>query len=334
MKIIDADGHILDKEKDVRPFLPESHRRRGGSLVPSLGVDARLGGRFSDIECHDVPKRLKDMDREGIDVSVLFPTSSFAMTKIFERDYAVAYARAYNDYIASVCKATPRLKAVALLPFQNVDAAVREVNRAVTELGLAGVAVAPQGMKEHLGSETYWPIYEEIQRLNVPFCVHSRREGPAGENRFDTFIFMHTIGRPTETIIQCVGLMYAGVPEKFPKLRIAFLECGAGWVPYWMERMDEHFETLGYTVPRLHAKPSEHVTGGRCFVSFEADEALLPAVASVLGDTQLLYASDYPHYDADWEALDTIVARADLTDDQKRRFLGENARRLFTRLAA
>ena len=80
MKIIDADGHILDKEKDIRAHLPETHRRRGGSLVPSLGVDARLGGRFSDIECHDVPKRLRDMDQEGIDVSVLFPTSSFAMS--------------------------------------------------------------------------------------------------------------------------------------------------------------------------------------------------------------------------------------------------------------
>ena len=217
MKIVDADGHILDKEKDIRAHLPEAHRRRGGSLVPSLGVDARLGGRFSDIECHDVPKRLRDMDREGIDVSVLFPTTSFAMSKIFERDYAVAYARAYNDFIAEVCQESPRLKAVALLPFQDVDAAVKEVKRAVTELGLVGVAVAPQGMKEHLGSQTFWPIYEEIQRLNVPFCVHSRREGPAGETRFDSFIYMHTIGRPTETIIQCVGLMYAGIPEKVPQ---------------------------------------------------------------------------------------------------------------------
>ena len=93
MKIIDADGHILDKEKDIRPHLPDAYRRRGGSLVPSLGVDARLGGRFSDIECHDVPKRLRDMDREGIDVSVLFPTTSFAMSKIFERDYAGSRTR-------------------------------------------------------------------------------------------------------------------------------------------------------------------------------------------------------------------------------------------------
>ncbi len=100
-------------------------------------------------------------------------------------------------------------------------------------------------------------------------------------------------------------------------MRVAHLESGCGWVPYWMERMDEHFETLGYTVPRLQSKPSEHLTGGRCFVSFEADEALLPAVAAVLGDTQLVYTSDYPHYDCDWEALDTIVDRGDITDAQE-----------------
>src|SRR5262245_27331642 len=142
MKIIDADGHILDQEKDIRAHLPDAYRRRVGSLVPSLGVDARLRERFSDIECHDVPKRLRDMDREGIDVSVLFPTTSFAMSKIFERDYAIAYVRAYNDFVAEVCRESSRLKAVALLPFQDVDAAVKEVKRAVTELGVVVVAGA------------------------------------------------------------------------------------------------------------------------------------------------------------------------------------------------
>jgi uncharacterized protein len=331
MKIIDADGHILDKEKDIRAHLPEAHRRRGGSLVPSLGVDARLGGRFSDIECHDVPKRLRDMDREGIDVSVLFPTTSFAMSKIFERDYAVAYARAYNDFIAEVCQESPRLKAVALLPFQDVDAAVKEVKRAVTELGLVGVAVAPQGMREHLGSQTFWPIYEEIQRLNVPFCVHSRREGPAGENRFDSFIYMHTIGRPTETIIQCVGLMYAGIPEKFPKLRIAFLECGAGWVPYWMERMDEEWEKRGdVEAPLCKRKPSEYITHGNWFFATEPEEGMLPYVIERIGEDRIVFASDYPHWDAMFpHVVSTIRGRNDISESAKEKILGKNANALY-----
>jgi predicted TIM-barrel fold metal-dependent hydrolase len=99
-----------------------------------------------------------------------------------------------------------------------------------------------------------------------------------------------------------------------------------------MQRMDDHYEDLAYTVPYLKAKPSEHVRGGRCFISFEADEDILPAAAELIGNTQLLYASDYPHYDANWEAVSDIVARTDISDDQKRLFLGENAKRLFTRL--
>src|SRR5262249_59904092 len=95
------------------------------------------GGLVGGMEHVDIPTRLKDMDREGIDVSVLFPTSSFAVNSFIERDYAVAYARAYNDFIAEVCRQSPRLKGIALLPFQDPAAAVQEANRAITKLGLA-----------------------------------------------------------------------------------------------------------------------------------------------------------------------------------------------------
>ena len=231
MNTIDADGHIVEKNSDIRKYLPEPYSKRAGALLPSDGLDTSMGGVLGGLEENDIPTRLKDMDREGIDVSVLFPTSSFAVTALFERDYAVAYARAYNDFVAEVCRNSPRLKAVGLLPFQDPAAAVQEANRAVRQLGLAAIAVATQGMKEHLGAPTFWPIYEELQRLDVPLCVHNRRQGPAGEKRFDSFLFMHTIGRPVETFIQFAGLIYSGIAEQFPKLRVAFLECGSGGFP-------------------------------------------------------------------------------------------------------
>jgi predicted TIM-barrel fold metal-dependent hydrolase len=263
MKIIDADGHIEESSRDIKAYLSAPYDNREGALMPGLGLDARMEGRFEKIDASNISVRLKDMDRETIDVSVLFPTTSFAMSKVFEREYAIAYARAYNDFIANYCKQSPRLKAVGLIPFQDVEAAVKETNRAITDLGLVGIAVATQGVREHLGSQTYWPIYEEIQRLNVPLCVHNRREGPAGDNRFDSFLYMHTIGRPTESVIQFVGLVYGGVPERFPKLRTAFMECGVGWVPYWMERMDEEWEKRGKAeAPLCKQLPSEYVTNG------------------------------------------------------------------------
>jgi predicted TIM-barrel fold metal-dependent hydrolase len=248
-----------------------------------------------------------------------------------ERDYAVAYARAYNDFIAEVCRQSPRLKGVALLPLQDPKAAIEEANRAVTKLGLAAIAVASQGMKEHLGSQTFWPLYEELQRLNTPLCVHNRREGPAGEIRFDSFIHMHTIGRPVETFIQFAGLIYGGVAERFPNLRIAFLECGVGWVPYWMERMDEEWEKRGKVeAPLCTRKPSEYVKHGNWFIAMEPEEETLPYVIERIGDDKIVFASDYPHWDGMFpHVVSTIRGRKDISDQAKARVLGENAKRFY-----
>ena len=331
MNTIDADGHIVEKDADIRKRLPEPFSKRSGGLLPSDGMDTNMGGLLGGREGNDLQARLEDMDQEGIEISVLFPTSSFAVNSMVEREYVVAYARAYNDFISDVCKHTPRLKAVALVPLQDSKAAVEEANRAVTKLGLSSIAVASQGMKEHLGSQTFWPLYEEMERLNVPLCVHNRREGPAGEIRFDSFIFMHTIGRPVETFIQFAGLMYGGVPERFPKLRISFLECGVGWVPYWMERMDEEWEKRGKVeAPLCKHKPSEYIQQGNLFFAMEPEEETLPYVIERIGDDKILFASDYPHWDGMFPYVTkTIRGRKDISDRAKDRILGENAKRFY-----
>jgi len=331
MNTIDADGHIVEKDIDIRKRLPEPYSKRTGGLLPSDGMDTNMGGSLGGLEKNDLPTRLADMDKEGIDLSVLFPTSSFSVNSMIERDYAIAYARAYNDFIADVCSQSPRLKGVALVPLQDPKAAVAEANRAVTKLGLASIAVATQGMKEHLGAPTFWPLYEELQRLNVPLCVHNRREGPAGDSRFDSFIFMHTIGRPVETFIQFAGLIYGGVLERFPKLRVAFLECGVGWVPYWMERMDEEWEKRGKVeAPLCKKKPSEYVKSGNLFFALEPEEETVPYVIERIGADKILFASDYPHWDGMFpKVVSPIRGRKDISDDAKARILGENAKRFY-----
>ena len=328
-KIIDADGHVLDRDTDIRAFMEEPYCRRQGSLLARDKWDASMYGKLG-MNITDVPTRLRDMDTEGIEVSVLFPTTGFAITQSPEKDYAAAYCRGYNDWIASVCKESPRLKGIGLVPFQDVPAAVAEVNRAITKLGLAGIAVASFGMKEHLGTPIFWPIYEELQRLNAPLLVHNSRQGPAGEIRFDTFLFAHTIGRPFETLIDCAALAYGGVPEKFPKLRIAFLECGCGWVPYWMDRMDEEWEKRQSEAPLLKAKPSEYMTRGNWFYAAEPEEITLPYVIDRIGDDKILFASDYPHWDGMFPyVVSTIHGRKDISEESKGKFLGENAKKLY-----
>jgi uncharacterized protein len=328
-KVIDADGHVRDRDADVRPFIEEPYCRRQGSLVPGDEWDASMYGKLG-MNIHDVPTRLRDMDKEGIDVSVLFPTTAFNVTRLVEKDYAAAFCRGYNDWIASVCKESPRLKAVGVVPFQDVAVAVAEVNRAITRLGLAGITIGSFGMKEHLGKPDFWPIYEELQRSKAPLLIHNSRQGPAGEIRFDSFLFKHTIGRPFETLLDCAALMYGGVPERFPDLKIGFLECGCGWVPYWMDRMDEEWEKRRSEAPLLKSKPSEYMTRGNWFYAAEPEESTLPYVAERVGEGVMLFASDYPHWDGGFPYMvSTVRERKDLSDSFKQKFLCENAKRLY-----
>jgi len=329
-RIIDSDGHVRDRDMDIRPHMDEPWCKRQGSLLPQDEWDSSMFGTLG-MDVTDVPTRLRDMDVEGIEVSVLFPTGAFHVSRLPEKEYANAFARAYNNWIHSVCREAPdRLKGVGMVPFQNVSAAVEEINRAVTKLGVVGIAVGTYGMKDHLGQEMFWPIYEELQRLNVPLLIHNSRSGPAGENRFDTFLFRHTIGRPFETLLDCSALMYGGIPEKFPKLRIAFLEVGVGWVPYWMDRMDEEYEHRQSEAPLLKGKPSDYMKAGNWFYSFEPEEESLPYGIERIGENQLVFASDYPHWDGIFpNVVKTIRGRSDISEGVKAKVLGENAKTLY-----
>jgi predicted TIM-barrel fold metal-dependent hydrolase len=144
-------------------------------------------------------------------------------------------------------------------------------------------------------------------------------------------MFMHTIGRPVETVIQFAGLIYGGVPEHFSKLRIAFLECGVGWIPYWMERMDEEWEKRGKVeAPACKQKPSDYVKHGNLFFATEPEEETLPYVLERIGDDKVLFASDYPHWDGIFPyVVSTIRGRKDISEQAKNRILGENAKRFY-----
>jgi len=329
VKIIDADGHVRDRDADIRKFMQEPYCRRQGGLLPADVWDSSMYGKLG-LDVTDVPTRLRDMDKEQIDIAVLFPTSGFGVTQLPEKDYAAAYCRGYNDWVASVCAESPRLKAVGLVPFQDVDAACKEIQRATIKLGLVGITVGTYGMKEHAGQPMYWPIYEELQKLNVPLLIHNSRQGPAGEIRFDTFLFRHTIGRPFETLLDCAALMYGGVPEKFPRLRIAFLECGCGWVPYWMDRLDEEWEKRQSEAPLLKKKPSEYMTSGNWFYATEPEESTLPYCLEKVGEDVILFASDYPHWDGSFPYMtSTVKARKDISEQQKDKIMRSNAIRLY-----
>jgi hypothetical protein len=328
--VIDADGHVHDSPEILRRYLPAEYQNR--PLMDAEAWDRRLGGTLG--KNNDDPRtQLADMDVEGIDVQVIYPTFLLSLSALREPHLAVALARAYNDWLAEFCATDPkRLKGVAMVPLQDVDAAIREAHRAVNELGHIGLFMPTNVRDQAIGDRQFWPFYEEVERLGVPLGLHGGTQAAQRmTGRFDSFIAVHTVAFPFECMAALVSLVYAGVPEKFPKLRFAALEASCGWVPFLLDRMDEEFEKRGAReAPLLKAKPSEYLLSGQFWYAFELEESTLPYVIDRIGAEKMLWASDYPHWDTEWpHAVKTFLDRDDVSEADKRLILGDNPQRYY-----
>lgn len=324
--IYDMDAHIIDTDDDVRPYLDERYQQRSGSL---LALDEWHRGVIRRPRApQNLTERLRVLDDEGVICSVLFPSRAMDVNTMRDKPFVAAYCQAYNSFVAELCHNSPALKGMAVLPFDNVAAAVTELTRAVSKLGLVGVVMSSYGLQEHIGSVKYWPIYEEMQRLNVHMGIHnSIQGGPIGDLRADTFMYQHTIGRPAATMTDCAALIYSGVVEKFPRLRVSFLEARVAWVPYWMEHMDRKWEKRRSDAPLLKRRPSEYMTGGNFFYSAEPDEKALPYVIERIGEDLIIFASDYPHGGSAFTG--DVLGRDDLSEGAKNKILRDNGIRLL-----
>ena len=130
-------------------------------------------------------------------------------------------------------------------------------------------------------------------------------------------------------IVLC--LVAGGILEKFPRLKVAFMEAGAGWVPYWMERLDEHYEYLQPTVPWLIKPPSEYMRGDQVYYSFEPDEHTLGFTLDFVGEERLVFASDYNHIDSKFpHTVETVTKREEISKHAMAKIMGENAARLYS----
>jgi predicted TIM-barrel fold metal-dependent hydrolase len=149
-------------------------------------------------------------------------------------------------------------------------------------------------------------------------------------NRFPDVLSTHVCAHPTEQLAALCSVVIGGVLERHPTLRVGFLESGIGWVPYALERLDEHHELLAGEVPHLSHPPSHYMLSGRCFFHADEDERALPYAISVLGDKCLMYASDYPHWDSHFpDGVRSLRQRTDLGEETKGRLLGDNALRFY-----
>lgn len=366
--VIDADGHVMEEGVNWQERLEPALRQRAPHIFrdfrnrPRIMIEGRVwpiaegpGLGNPGIFSEDWPMdnryrkgmkepaaRLEDMDLEGIDVAVLFGTLiGLSAGNIADPSLANAICRAYNDWLAEFCARNPaRLKGVALVPLQDVQLAVKELERATERLGMPTAMLPTNIHGKNLDHPDLYPFYDAAQALGVPLCCHAgvgHNGMPgvygtqnAGSERFDVYFFTHAVSFPFEQMIAMISIVGGGIMDLYPRLRFAFMEAGAGWLPYWAERMDEHYEMLRPQVPKLKRSPSEHVASGRIFVACDPDEKMLPQVLELGGEDVVIYASDYCHWDSRFpDSVRLIADRGELSQKKKAKILGENALRFF-----
>jgi predicted TIM-barrel fold metal-dependent hydrolase len=364
MKIIDADGHVMEPAGLWVSYIDPVFRVRAPRVVrlddghTAFFTDGYLSPRpecisrgvrdafARTIQTHladslrdrfSPASQLRAMDLGGVDVSFLYPTLGLFAASIdgLEPAFAIAICRAYNTWLHEFCREAPdRLRPVAMLVgLHDPQAATGEAIR-VAALGFRGVFIRPNPVRGRtLADPAYTPLWEACERLGLTIGVHGgvgTHLPDAGADRFTTFFACHAASHPVEQMLAMLALISGGVLERHPKLRVAFLEAGCGWLPYWLWRMDEHWQkTRGIAgEPELPLAPSEYFRR-QCWISFEPDEPYLPDIIHRIGEDRLLFASDYPHPDHVWpETVEAAVALP-LADSVKRKIFRDNPARLY-----
>jgi uncharacterized protein len=331
--VVDADGHILEpldlwnhyidpKFRDRAPrivrtetgteqLIMDEHTVGNGRLgIGRIGAVGARQGIVSDTMEYkdgkaggfDPHKRIPDMDLDGIDAAFLYPSLGLFSGAIHDPELAAAVCRAYNRWLADYCKPYPeRLFGVAMLPMQEVNLAIAEMRFAKKELGFKGGFLRPNPYHDNkmISDPMYEPFWAAAEDLDFSIGFH---EGAAagmpqvGIDRFAGRGARHIITHTMEMMLACLAVIWGGVCEKHPKIRIGFLESGGGWIAPWLDRMDRHFDDQGFNDSGLTTRPSE-LFQRNCWISFEPVEGSLKVLADYVGPHKIMWATDYPHPD-------------------------------------
>ncbi len=314
-------------------------------FVAGLGVMDRIGGIEFEREptglgyvdnasfgAMDAKERIARLDAENLERVFLYPTLGLLWEPECEDlELAVAYARAYNRWIVDFCADSGgRLLPIAHIPLGVPELAEQELRRVAAD-GVRGFFVPPfiWTRKPH-GHPDHHRVFATAQELGLVTGLHPSFEPHwAAPTRFgrmtgaDTAFYQNVI---LGDVIRAgfTSLFQYGVFELFPELRVVVLEIGAGWIGYWLERMDATYESpLGRSVP-LKERPSEYFKR-QCWVSGDPDERALAGVIPFVGEDRFFWASDFPHADHPPDYLANLEALVELLPASARpKVLGRN----------
>lgn len=357
--IVDVDCHHYENESlpDIVDFIEDPVLKQSakvatagggtGATTPLLpaGVGQQdISGRITRYplrksertdKCNvhrDVQLVLRSMDAMGVDYACLFPTPMLLLGLHPQVEVEVQLARAYNRWLTErLLPGSPRLVTMLYLPFNDPDATYRVVQDFGDRKGVVGFMVVSARYRA-VYDNAYMKTYSLIEELGKPLAFHASYNWSdqllSCTNRF---IVTHALGFTFFSILHCANWIVNGLPERFPKLKVIWTESGIAWVPWLMQRLDNDYRMRSSECPSLRKLPSEYMRE-MYYTSQPMEE---PDDVSVLemtfkminAETQLLWASDYPHWDMDLPSR--IYDLPFLSERAKRKILGENARKLF-----
>jgi predicted TIM-barrel fold metal-dependent hydrolase len=370
----DADGHVSESEitfsdkywdpklGDRRPAIIESGPegplywmidtrsfpvrsgpyQQAGYPLSKNGVPAKVTPGISahdpveSAELRGVKARLAQLDREKIALQVIYPTMFLSYPITYDRELALAMMRAYNSWIADLTSEAPeRLKWVTIIDPVDPRASAAEIVR-TKKMGSVGVMILGMTGDVRIDDPPMEPIWAAANETGLPVAVHTghsfRALGLVNDTHHDktALSFWLTVQFAFQRVIS------KGVADRYPDLRIAFLEAGCSWVPALVERVTDYSGfpgaragedfRRGYRGKHL---PKDYIERGQIYFGFEPDEKLLAFAIEEFGADCWLYGSDIPHGDRLYGAVDVFLARKDISEENKHKLMVDNAARFY-----
>ena len=346
--LISADCHVTEPPDLWTTGLPEGLRARGPRVelvegrtcllvedrvarkLPPLGEGAGSPERPAFWQPDDPAARLAALERDGVWAEVMYPNIAFFCTYVIE-DPALqaATCRVYNDWLADRFGACERVAGVGLVPARDVQASVAELKH-IRARGLRA-ALLPAHSDERPYNDAAWePVWEAAAALGLPLSFHAgtgREQTPARGPGAAVVNYVVTVAGPMETVAY---LCASGVLERHPELRVGMVECGAGWLAWSLEAMDDAYrEHHAWVRPRLAELPSFYFRR-QGFVTFQRDPVGIANRART-GERCLLWGSDYPHPEGTFPESRRVVEEqfAGVPEASAERILFRNAAELY-----
>jgi hypothetical protein len=354
--IVDVDSHHYELESfnEILEYMPDpvmkqlaqmanSGNSKGVGVMPGGVGYQDMGGRVTRYPLRRIEKPEPGMHRDvsltrrwmdalGIDIAVLFPSPMLQLGLHPQVEAEVALATAYNRWLAErVLQEESRIRSMIYLPFNDPEASFRLVKEFAGQKGVCGFMVTAVRYKP-VHHNSYMKIYSAIEETGLPLAFHAGYNwSEQSMGMMNKFISVHALGFVWYNMVHMTNWVLNALPERFPKLKVIWIESGLAWLPFMIQRLDNEFMMRSSECPGLKKLPGEYITD----MFYTSQPMEIPRDMSLLESTfkcikaesQLLYSSDYPHWDFDLPS--TIYDLPFLKEKAKRDILGGNAVKLF-----